>query len=328
MRVIATLLGLALAASAQAQTVTNGDFETGDLTGWTDESSTLCAAIGGFCDDGAAEVISEADAGVVLAGDYALFLYSGDQDGWQPTSGAAASDLFLVTRSFLAWDQAAEEDLVLEIALFDASGTEVGARDLPASLNGPSAQDIEVAAACGRQISARVQAQPRDVGDWEPLIGTAVFDGFRLQGDACPAFQDLDGDGFCENGIDANGDGDCASAGEPTLDPQDCDDSAAGVNPDAAEIGGNGIDEDCDGADGAATGTATGGTATGGTATGGTATGGTGTGSTVPNEVDKGKDEDDTIRASGAGCGCSTDGSPVGGLWVLGLGLLGLRRRR
>ncbi|MDO8519606.1 MAG: MopE-related protein, partial [Deltaproteobacteria bacterium] len=60
---------------------------------------------------------------------------------------------------------------------------------------------------------------------------------------ACPGGEiDDDHDGFCE---DENGDGFCddGSIG----DPRDCDDTNRAVNPDAEEICGNGIDDNCNG---------------------------------------------------------------------------------
>jgi MYXO-CTERM domain-containing protein len=64
--------------------------------------------------------------------------------------------------------------------------------------------------------------------------------------DDCAAFADGDGDGFCPNGADANDDGDCLDGNEDTEDT-DCDDEDGDVNPNAAEVCGDEIDNDCDG---------------------------------------------------------------------------------
>ncbi|MCC7539456.1 MAG: OmpA family protein [Deltaproteobacteria bacterium] len=60
-----------------------------------------------------------------------------------------------------------------------------------------------------------------------------------------PRLQDMDGDGFCPAGTDTNMDGDCEDEGEEGM-RADCDDMRAAVNPDAAEICDNLIDDDCD----------------------------------------------------------------------------------
>ena len=62
----------------------------------------------------------------------------------------------------------------------------------------------------------------------------------------CVDRRDDDGDGWCEVGIDLNGDMDCLDAGEATAD-SDCDDGAPAVNPGATEDCGDGIDNDCNG---------------------------------------------------------------------------------
>jgi uncharacterized protein (TIGR03382 family) len=123
-------------------------------------------------------------------------------------------------------------------------------------------------------------------------------------------YADLDDDGFRTSEIIYSSDTDCSDPGEATEDDKlvDCDDTRAGVNPDAEEIPGDGVDQDCDG-------------------------------------VDPGTDADDTgvarvvivIEESGGsdaadkgGCGCNAAPIGTGGLaWLGGLvGLVGLRRRR
>jgi hypothetical protein len=54
---------------------------------------------------------------------------------------------------------------------------------------------------------------------------------------------DNDGDGEVDEGFDADGDGYLACG----PDALDCDDSDAAINPDATEVEGNGVDDDCDG---------------------------------------------------------------------------------
>ena len=64
-------------------------------------------------------------------------------------------------------------------------------------------------------------------------------------------FCDSDGDGFGTSAYTILAtDGDCTDAGEWTLDT-DCDDTNASVNPSASEVPGDGVDNNCDGAESA-----------------------------------------------------------------------------
>jgi hypothetical protein len=56
---------------------------------------------------------------------------------------------------------------------------------------------------------------------------------------------DRDRDGFCGRGVDDNRDGDCVDEAEDRFG-EDCDDTEAAVNPNAAEVCDNGVDDDCD----------------------------------------------------------------------------------
>ena len=101
----------------------------------------------------------------------------------------------------------------------------------------------------------------------------------------------MDEDGFGDSESDATASCFDELAGYADND-DDCDDDAAEVNPDAAEILDNAVDEDCDGQ--------------------------------AQVSPDEGDDEDD------GGCGCtSTDATaPMGLVVVLPLLIAGLRRRR
>ena len=109
-------------------------------------------------------------------------------------------------------------------------------------------------------------------------------------------------------------DADCQDPGEATVDEPlvDCDDTRSGVNPDAEEIPGDGVDQDCGGTDPPGDGVAADDTAS------------STAGDDAPIEVTVEMDAPESDKG-----GCSTTGS--GGahaLWFIGvLGLLGLRRR-
>jgi len=110
--------------------------------------------------------------------------------------------------------------------------------------------------------------------------------------DAVTWYEDLDGDGW--GGDDVWG---CEAPEDAPEQDGDCDDTNADVNPDAEEIPGNGIDEDCDGSDLPAV-----------------------SSRTPPNDW-QGDEE------LPSGCSCTTSGGP--GVGVLGLlACVFVRRRR
>jgi len=111
--------------------------------------------------------------------------------------------------------------------------------------------------------------------------------------EAC--YEDADGDGFGSASVVSSGDLDCADPGE-SEDSGDCDDLDSAANPAAVEVPGNGVDEDCDGADGQAQDTSD-------------------TGAAGPPEG--------VIYRGGSGCSSSPGAPPVP--WLLLVGLLARR---
>ena len=151
--------------------------------------------------------------------------------------------------------------------------------------------------------------------DVNPDRGDAIGD--ELDAD-CDGFElcyvDADEDGYRTTEVVESIDADCQDPGEATVDEPlvDCDDTRSGVNPDAEEIPGDGVDQDCDGTDPPGDGVAADDTAS------------STAGDDAPIEVTVEMDAPESDKG-----GCSTTGS--GGahaLWFIGvLGLLGLRRR-
>ncbi len=84
-----------------------------------------------------------------------------------------------------------------------------------------------------------------------PLGGETVGDGVDGDcdgGETC--YADADGDGYRDAATLTSADADCADAGEaPAAAAPDCDDADAGVGPGADEVIGDGVDQDCDGAE-------------------------------------------------------------------------------
>jgi MYXO-CTERM domain-containing protein len=242
----------------------------------------------------------------------------------------ARSDAFLVTTDTLSWQQYADSDqLTLYMAAYNANSGDMRADIIPAAqLNGFTSESMGVGSACGERVELELEVAP--LSDWQvdAIVVTTIWDDFELTGTACPDFVDNDGDAWCLAGMDLNNDGDCADAGEADATLIDCNDANEDINPGAPDIGGNGIDENCDGVDEEAAGTTPGpGTGTTGTTGTGTETGANGTGGD-PGGTDGGDATYDDILGTGAGCACDTDSGGAGWMVIALTGLLIRRRSR
>lgn len=94
---------------------------------------------------------------------------------------------------------------------------------------------------CGRHLLPGTPACPFCAGRKVVGLGMAALTPLVLS--ACYGAPPCDADDL----VDADNDGFFVTTAFCSTDePEDCDDSDAGVNPDAEEICGNGIDDDCD----------------------------------------------------------------------------------
>lgn len=90
-----------------------------------------------------------------------------------------------------------------------------------------------------------------DFGDSGFSIGFDSGSGSRCDtasGGAETRYADVDGDGFGDADAGLNG---CLAPDEFVSNGDDCNDGDAGVNPDATDVCGDGVDQDCSGDDAA-----------------------------------------------------------------------------
>ncbi len=312
MRILLISAGSLLATQAAAQGIDNGDFEN-DWAGWTDASSNGCNF---GCEDGTADIIGEdeADGLQFPSPTKALMLTTGDDDGMGPGNsgsfGRVRSEPFLVTWESLGWQQIADaRDQILTVEIFTPEGGQVANVNVDPSEDSWQVGALDISPACGLEIGVEITAT-LDQGGWDANY-VSIWDDMAMGGTVCEQYVDGDGDGFCQEGVDLNGNGDCADEGEPDPDINDCDDTDGNIYPGAEDIGGNGIDENCDGVDEDAG-----------------STGGTNMPTGDDDDDDDGKAKSEgLIAAGGAGCACNTGGSSPIGLFVFAALVL-IRRRR
>ncbi|MFZ5475503.1 MAG: MopE-related protein [Myxococcota bacterium] len=145
-----------------------------------------------------------------------------------------------------------------------------------------------------------------DCDDTDAAVGPAGVESCNGVDDDCDGmvderltvtlYADADGDGFGDAASPVEG---CGESAGQVADATDCDDAAADVHPGANDVAGDGVDQDCSGAD--------------------TPGAGDDTGSPAP-----GGDADCPEKP----CGCATPGLPGAGLAGVVLAALTARRRR
>ena len=136
----------------------------------------------------------------------------------------------------------------IEICYVDADGD--GFRTMDEATAESDAIDCMAEGVASADAPATDCDDERD--DVNPDRGDAIGD--ELDAD-CDGFElcyvDADEDGYRTTEVVESIDADCQDPGEATVDEPlvDCDDTRSGVNPDAEEIPGDGVDQDCDGTD-------------------------------------------------------------------------------
>ena len=242
------LLSLAFgptAALAQDVPVSNGDFEATTLTpAWTDIGS------------GEVLLVSEGDAFGNLTATAAITFPSSSQamvlrGGWVGYSldvGTVEHEGYVATHETLAYDHFDESsDIIASAFLVDDGSAIVGFANPGPSVGAFTTQEIDQSSACGVTVTLQLSSFTNNF--FGGLAAFSLFDDVRQTGDVCAEFVDGDADGVCPQGTDTDGDGLCINADEVASETVDCDDGDPDAFPGAVEVPGDGIDQDCDGAD-------------------------------------------------------------------------------
>ncbi|HMV67549.1 MAG TPA: hypothetical protein PKA64_11920, partial [Myxococcota bacterium] len=231
---------LLLPGVALAQAVPNGTFA--DSSAWT--SSGVNGGYASFVTQGTQFSSVETTTGIVFPSpQYARNVRS---SGPAPTNsvGILTSDTFVLTKPTVQWKQISERTGVnIVFRLLDGASAQLSTAGVTPSDGAWATQTFNASAWCGRTVRVEFRQNTLNAGSgWFTLI-----DDVTLTGSTCSDFVDTDRDGTCPAGRDLNADGDCADAGEQTT-PYDCAEGDAGRGGLQAEVTGNDVDEDCDGA--------------------------------------------------------------------------------
>ncbi len=232
------------AAVAHGQ-VANGDFGSGDLASW---------AAGGA--GGTVVVVTEGSSfsvgpytdsqGILFpSAPYAARLTAGGQG-----TLATLAQTIEITRPGLRIDHRAESEwLDVHLLVRPTVGSAVADVRLTPSSAGFDTAELDLADLCGgtARVEIQVASLPDDGGAWSAWY--LLLDDIRLEGDVCPQYLDLDGDGWCLGGVDLDADGECAASAEAASYERDCDDADAALSPSGVEVAGDGLDQDCDAID-------------------------------------------------------------------------------
>ncbi len=117
--------------------------------------------------------------------------------------------------------------------------------------NARSQATAQGSAACSGPTDA-LESAPEDCDDLDPTVSPLVNErAGNLEDENCDGvidcYADADFDGWTSTGVVASADGDCDDLGEGLRDvPPDCNDTDPAISPEAVEVVGDGVDQNCD----------------------------------------------------------------------------------